>query len=186
MKPRYYLPVLAVLLLALAGLGFAQDDYYDDSGYHQLPTFKWESPEIQPQADTNAVRDPGVYYNDSGIQHVPTFKWESTPAFYEHAGKTGNLKLGAAVKLGGTLLQPGDYEVRHVNTPKGHYVEFSQMVDNDIVLDGMSPYKEQVVARVNCIREPLNTVVARTELEPDTAGTLARLEIRGEKVVHLF
>jgi hypothetical protein len=56
----------------------------------------------------------------------------------------------------------------------------------DSLPEGLSPYQEQVVARVNCTREPLNTTVARTELQPRTAGTTARLEIRGEKVVHLF
>ncbi|MBZ5569112.1 MAG: hypothetical protein LAN64_14835 [Acidobacteriia bacterium] len=182
MKNRYYLPVLAVLILALAGLSFAQDEWYDDSGYHSS-----NSVSVEPVADTNSVFDSDVYYTDSGIQRLPApFKFDSTPAFHQHAGKTGNVKLRAAIRLGGSVLQPGVYEVRHMDTSTGHYVEFSRIVENDSVPEGMSPYQEQVVARVNCTREPLNTVVARTELLPQSASTMAQLEIRGEKAVHLF
>ena len=126
------------------------------------------------------------YYDDSGVHYLETAQVTSTPAMHEHAGKTGKLKLRTAMKLGDVVLQPGNYEVRHIDTGKEHFVEFSQMVESDFVPEGISPYQEQVVARVNCTRDPLNTIMARTELLPKTDRTTARLEIRGEKAIHLF
>jgi hypothetical protein len=180
MKTRYFIPVLAALILAIAGLAFAQDEWFDDGGYHQA--VNWSS--IKPVPDTNSVREPDVIYDDSGMHRLPEFQFASIPSY--DAGRMGDLKLKSAVKLGGVVLQPGDYQVRHVNNGKTHYVEFSQIVETGIEQEGMSPYQEQVVARVKCMREPQSTLVARTELRPKTAGTTARLEIRGEKAVHLF
>lgn len=141
MRHNHVLAAIAAIVIGIAGLAHAQEDYYGASG---------------------------------------------KPAMHEHAGKTGKLKLRAAVKLGDVVLQPGDYEVRHINSAKGHFVEFAQVVENDYVPEGLSVYERQVVARVNCTLEPLNAVVAQTELLPKTDGTMARLEIRGEKVMHMF
>ncbi|MBZ5510290.1 MAG: hypothetical protein LAN70_03895 [Acidobacteriia bacterium] len=152
MKTNYYLAALATIILAMAGLAYAQQEYYDDSGVHYLETAQVTS----------------------------------TPVIHEHAGKTGKLKIATPANLGGVTLKPGEYLVRHIDAGKEHFVEFSQMVDSNFVPEGMSPYQEQVIARVNCTREPLNTVVARTELTPKTNGTMASLEIRGEKVGHRF
>jgi hypothetical protein len=152
MKHKYFLALMAAIVLGITGFAYAQQEYYDDSGVHYL----------QPAQVT------------------------STPAMHEHAGKTGKLKLRAAMELGDVLLQPGNYEVRHIDTGKEHFVEFSQIVNTKYTVEGMSPYESQVVARVNCTREPLDSTVARTELLPETDGTTARLEIRGEKVEHLF
>ena len=152
MKTNYYLAALATIMLAMAGLAYAQQQYYDDSGVHYLETAQVTS----------------------------------TPVIHEHAGKTGKLKIATPANLGGVTLKPGEYLVRHIDAGTGHFVEFSQMVESEVVPEGMSPYQEQVIARVNCTREPLDTEVARTELLPKIDGTTARLEIRGEKAEHLF
>ncbi len=125
------------------------------------------------------------YFNPE-IGNVPPPEALAAPATHRQAGTTGKLGIAAPTKLGEATLKAGEYFVRHVDTAEDHFVEFSQVVENDYAPEGQSVYERKVIARVNCTLEPLNAVVARTELQPKTGGTTARLEIRSEKAEHLF
>lgn len=99
-------------------------------------------------------------------------------------GNAGNLTLKHPVWAGGELLPPGDYEVHHYTSAKGHFIEFARIVKRN----WESPDDYEVEAQVPCIIEPLNSRVTKTGLEL-SGGRLPRLtslRIRGENVVHVL
>ncbi len=175
MKRNSYLAILAAMVLALAGFAFAQDGYFNP----EIGNGKWSAAQV-PVSPAYAQSE---YFNPE-IGNSP--QAPSAVTVQRHAGQPGNLDITTATNLNGVTLKPGEYTVRHVDNGKEHFVEFSIMAENDFAPEGMTPYQPKVVARVNCTRKPLNAVSQRTELLPKTAGTTARLEIRGEKVMHLF
>lgn len=177
MKSRYYLPVLAAIILGLAGLGYAQQ-----AGFSYEAGNGWSSTAQPPVSPDNNARDNFGYE----LGNVPAATDFSRPVIHRHFGKTGKLEIETPLKIGEVTLKPGKYLVRHVDNGEEHYVEFSQIITLQYPPEAVSPYQREVVAQANCTREPLNSVVARTELEPGAPGAMARLEIRGEKAVHLF
>ena len=106
---------------------------------------------------------------------------------HAHKGKKGNLKIKTLTVVGGTILQPGDYEVRKVSSPDGTMVEFVRVVYVPASLDEVSPYEEQVVARVESTEQALSAAPKHTRLQlaPETMIASA-LEIRGDKVEYRF
>lgn len=104
-------------------------------------------------------------------------------------GKTGQFTLKQEAKVGGTLLAPGNYEVRQRSTSTGHYMEFTLVTEQANASESrpfISDYR--VVAKIPCSMEALNTPVARTseQISNGTVAQLKSLEIRGENVEHLF
>ena len=176
MKTNNYLAVLATIILAVTGFAYAQQGYFNA----EEGNGKWGA-----QPPVSPAYTQYEYFNPE-IGNVPPPAPLTAPAIHRHAGTSAKLEIADPTKLAGVTLKAGEYFVQHVDTGKEHFVEFSQVVENDYAPEGTSVYGREVVARVNCTLEPVNTVVARTELLPKTAGTTARLEIRGEKVEHLF
>lgn len=176
MKTNYYVAALAVIILGLAGFAYAQQGYFNA----EEGNGKWGA-----QPPVSPAYTQYEYFNPE-IGNVPPAAAFSAPALHQHDGTAGKLKVEAPIKLGEANLKPGEYIVRHVDTGKEHFVEFAQVVENDFAPEGTSVYELKTVAKANCTMEALNSTVARTELLPKTAGTTARLEIRGEKVEHLF
>jgi hypothetical protein len=177
MKTDHYLAALATIILALTGFAYAQQGSFNA----EEGNGKWaaEQPPVSPAYTQYA------YFNPE-IGNVPPPVPFTAPAIHRHAGTSAKLEIADSTKLAEVTLKAGEYFVQHVDTGKEHFVEFSQVVENDYVLEGASVYERQVVARANCTLEPLNSVVARTELLPKANGMMARLEIRGEKAAHLF
>lgn len=178
MKHNYFLAVMAAMVLGITGLAYAQQGYFNP----EEGNGKWGAePPVSPAYTGYEYFNAEI--GNSAPLNVPR---DSVLAVHEHAGKSDTLKIAGATDLGGVVLQPGKYDVRHIDSGKEHFVEFAQTIRNDYAPEGMTVYEQKVVARVNCTREPLDSTVARTELLPKTDGTTAHLEIRGEKVVHLF
>src|ERR1700693_2588638 len=82
---------------------------------------------------------------------------------HAHKGKKGNLKIKALTVVGGTILQPGDYEVRKVSSPDGTIVEFVRVVY--VPASPEAPYEEQVVARVKSTEQALSAPPKHTRLQ---------------------
>jgi hypothetical protein len=106
---------------------------------------------------------------------------------HSHKGKKGNLKITAPTEVGGTILQPGDYEVKEVNSPSGSVVEFVHLFDNFTAPEGLPVHDQEVVARVKFTGQALSSLPNRTQLQlaSNTANAIA-LEIRGDDVEYLF
>lgn len=106
---------------------------------------------------------------------------------HAHKGKTGNLKITAPTKVGGTILQPGDYRVREINSPDGAVVEFVLQTFDVFAPDGTSPYDEEVVARVKTTEQVLSERPKHTELRhASDAESAVALDIRGDAVEYQF
>ncbi len=175
MKKRISITVLATIILALAGLAYAQERPFNA----EEGNGKWGAePAVSP------AYNGYQYFNAEIANSAPLTTAPRSAA--THYGKTGKLHLKAAVNIAGGTLKRGDYDVRFVDSPGGHYVEFSKTVINHFAEEGQSPYEEKVVAEIPCTMEQLNAAVAHTELLPKTDHSVASLEIRGETVLHLF
>jgi hypothetical protein len=172
---KHHIAIVAAIMFAFAGFAAAQQTYFNP----EIGNGKWAAsqPAVSPAYAQTGLFNPEIG-NVSPDQPVA--------GTHEQDGRTGKLDINKAVQLGGTVLKPGEYMVRHVNTGKTHFVEFSKQVENDNAPEGTSVYENKVVARVHCTMQPVNTPVAETGLSPKSAGTTAQLAIRGEKTVHLF
>jgi hypothetical protein len=104
-----------------------------------------------------------------------------------HKGKQGSLKITDPTEVGGVMLQPGDYEVREVNSPGGPVVEFVHLFRNELASELVQADEEEVVARVKYTEQALSSPPKQTQLlvAPNTTNAVA-LEIRGNTVDHLF
>jgi hypothetical protein len=104
-----------------------------------------------------------------------------------HKSKTGSLTIAVPTEVGGVVLQPGDYEVREINSASGAAVEFVRLFDNLVASEGMPIYDEEVVAEVPFTGQALSAAPKQTQLRlaPDKTRATA-LEIRGNAVDYLF
>src|ERR1700692_364595 len=103
-----------------------------------------------------------------------------------HKGKKGSLKITVPTQAGDALLQPGDYTVREVNSNDGPVVEFAlQTFDPTVGDSGLSPYGEEVVARVKSSEQALSAPPKQTQLQLDAANAVA-VQIRGDAVEFLL
>jgi hypothetical protein len=105
---------------------------------------------------------------------------------HAHKGKKGSLKITAPTMAGDALLQPGDYTVRAVNSKDGPMVEFVlHTFDPTVVDSGLSPYGEEVVARVKSSEQALSAPPKQTQLQLEEANAVA-VKIRGDAVEYLL
>lgn len=93
-----------------------------------------------------------------------------------NVGRTGEMKVASAIRVGQTLLNPGTYKFQHVIDGADHVVIFKQNGDE--------------VARVTCRLEPLDKKAKKTALSTHVSDTgetiLDAVEVRGENVKHVI
>ena len=104
----------------------------------------------------------------------------------DKAGKTGEVTLVAAAQVGSVALPAGNYEVRHVASPTGHFMEFARVREWNLGYEGSPTFSDrEVVATVNCNMQALNAKAGKTVIEKE-GSRIARLEIKGENFAHNF
>ena len=101
--------------------------------------------------------------------------------------KKGTLKITVATDVGGVTLEPGNYEVKQVNSSAGPVIRFTRVTYDPYAPEAVPAYQWEVVAEVKCAVEPLASTPQRTALlfasnSPRAIG----LEIRGNSVDYLF
>jgi hypothetical protein len=106
---------------------------------------------------------------------------------HSNKAKKGHLTIAAPTVVDGVTLQPGNYEVREVNSQSGPVVEFVHQFHNELASELVQADEEEVAARVNFTERALNSLSKSTQLVPasDTAEA-ASLEIRGSAVGYEF
>jgi len=107
---------------------------------------------------------------------------------HSHKGKKGTLKITVPTDVGGIVLQPGDYEVKEVESPSGPVVEFVHLFDNFTVGDsGLPVHEQEIVGQVKVSEQALSSRPKHTQLQlaSNTAEAVA-LEIRGDDVAYEF
>ena len=116
------------------------------------------------------------------------------PSADHRVGKIGHVTITAPVKVGNTTLPVGDYEVKHISTPKEHFVEFIRVVEIPNPAwamrrppQGTPRYERQKIAKANCTLEPLAKKAGKTAVViSGNEASLLRLQIKGEDVAHVF
>jgi membrane-associated protease RseP (regulator of RpoE activity) len=106
---------------------------------------------------------------------------------HSHKAKKGHLAITAPIEVGGTILNPGEYEVREVNSPNGPVVEFVHQFRNELASELVQADEEEIVARVPFTEQALSSPPKHTQLmvAPNTTNVIA-LKIRGNPVDHVF
>jgi hypothetical protein len=105
-------------------------------------------------------------------------------------GKKGVIPFNTPVRVGNTMLKPGDYQIQHVMEGQDHVIVFTKMVHpaGGLSQGPSRPTKE--VTRVKCRVEPLGEKAKHGGMRFGTnaAGekTLEEVHIQGENVRHLF
>ena len=85
------------------------------------------------------------------------------------------------------MLQPGDYEVKEVTSPRGPALEFVHLLYNPYAPEGVSPYEAEVVARVPFTAQALGSLPKRTRLVlASKASDATGLQIRGSDIAYVI
>ena len=95
-------------------------------------------------------------------------------------GNKGEVSFAVETKVGDLTLRPGLYRFQHRVENGGHYVRFTEL--------GKRGIKEEA-GEVKCAIEPAGEEFSRTAVFSGSEGGMnhvARIEVRGENVVHVF
>jgi hypothetical protein len=101
--------------------------------------------------------------------------------------KKGTLNIAATTRLGDLTLQPGEYEVKPVNSAAGTVVRFTRYIYDPYAQEGQSPHQWETVGEAKVTVQALASKAKRTELLGTSNGDQAiGLEIRGNSAEYLF
>jgi len=105
-------------------------------------------------------------------------------------GKKGEVHFNVAVKAGGTLLQPGMYQLQHGAEGGEHYITFKAVQMPAGYRHGNTPVDENTAARIPCKVDPLAKKAGKTtvSLRTNAAGEkeVTDVQIAGEAFTHLL
>ena len=108
---------------------------------------------------------------------------------HAHKHKDGKVKITAPTEIGGTVLQPGSYIVREVDSEDGVNVnvEFSAERYNPSTPEGVSPWDDEVVARLKASEQLLSEAPRHTQLEFGLGAQQAvALDVKGDRAKYWF
>jgi hypothetical protein len=94
------------------------------------------------------------------------------------------------VKAGGTLLQPGMYQIQHASEGSSHVVTFKQMEMPAGYRHNNTPVSKETSTRVICKVEPVDKKVSNTKITLRTNAAcekeIAEVQVAGEGFKHLL
>jgi hypothetical protein len=101
--------------------------------------------------------------------------------------KKGTLKIAATTIVGGLTLEPGEYEVKQVNSAAGPVLRFTRYTYDPYVQEGLSAHQWQTVGEAKVTMQALASKAKHTELLLVAKGDDAiGVEIRGNSADYLF
>ena len=101
--------------------------------------------------------------------------------------KKGTLNIAAATTVGGLRLEPGEYEVKQVNSAAGPVVRFTRYTYNAYAPEGQSVYEWETIGEAKVTMQALVSKAEHTKLLLPANGDKAiGLEIRGNSAEYLF
>jgi hypothetical protein len=104
-------------------------------------------------------------------------------------GKKGQVHFSVQVRAGDTILEPGMYQVRHLENGGDHVIVFNEVAMAAGYKMGNTPTGKEV-ARVKCQVEPVSKKVSTTRitLRTNAAGEkeVAEVQVAGEAYKHLM
>jgi len=106
---------------------------------------------------------------------------------HSHKAKSGGLTITSPTEVGGTILQPGEYEVREANSADGRVVEFVHHFRNETASELVQADEEEVAVRVKFTGQALNEPPKQTQLQlASNTHDATGVEIRGNAVEYVF
>jgi hypothetical protein len=101
--------------------------------------------------------------------------------------KKGTLKIAAASNIGPLRLEPGEYEVKQVNSAAGPVVRFTRYTYNPYTLEGSSVHEWETVGEAKVTIQALASKAKHTKLLLTSNGHKAiGMEISGNSADYLF
>ena len=104
-------------------------------------------------------------------------------------GKKGVFHFTKVVKVGDVSLQPGMYQVQHVEEGGEHVLVFKEVGMQAGYKHGNTPVGKEV-ARVKCRIEPVSKKVNNTKITLRTSATgvkeISEIQIAGETIKHIL
>ena len=104
-------------------------------------------------------------------------------------GKKGVFHFTDVVKVGDVALQPGMYQVQHIEEGSDHILVFKEVGMQAGYKHGNTPVGKEV-ARVKCRIEPVSKKVNNTKITLRTSATgvkeISEIQIAGETIKHIL
>jgi hypothetical protein len=101
--------------------------------------------------------------------------------------KKGMLIIAATTELSGLTLEPGEYEVKQVNSAAGPVVRFTRYTYNPYAQEGLSVHQWDEAGEVRVILQSLDSKAVRTQLLAESnSDKPVGLQIRGNSFQYLF
>jgi membrane-associated protease RseP (regulator of RpoE activity) len=113
----------------------------------------------------------------------------ASPMYPDHAhkAKKGHLTITAPMEIGGTILKPGEYEVREAKSPNGPVIEFARQFRDELGSELVQADQEEIVARVPFTGQALSSPPKQTQLMlASNSASASGLQIRGNAVDYEF
>jgi hypothetical protein len=123
-----------------------------------------------------------------GSANVPAWAQERTADVT--IGKKGEVHFNVPVKAGGTLLQPGMYQLQHAVEGGEHYITFKEMKMPAGYRHSNTPVSKSTDARIPCKVETLEGKAGKTAVNLRTNANgdkeVTDVQIAGEAFKHLL
>src|SRR5262252_7489516 len=85
----------------------------------------------------------GIVLAFAGFAHAGSVGTQ--PSQKAEKAKKGTLKIAAATNVGGLRLEPGEYEVKQVNSAAGSVVRFTRYTYDPYAQEGLSAHQWETV-----------------------------------------
>jgi hypothetical protein len=127
----------------------------------------------------------GIVFAFAGLAHAGAVRTQRSQK--AERAKKGTLNIAAATNVGGVRLEPGEYEVRQVNSAAGPVVRFTRYIYNPYAQEGLSVHQWETVGEAKVARQALASKAKHTKLLLASNGDKAiGLEISGNSADYLF
>ena len=109
------------------------------------------------------------------------------PSQKAEKAKKGTLNIAAATNVGGLRLEPGEYEVKQVDSTAGPVVRFTRYTYDPYAQEGLSAHQWEAVGEAKVTMQALPAKAKHTKLLVASNGDKAiGLEISGNSADYLF
>jgi hypothetical protein len=127
----------------------------------------------------------GIVLQFAGLAHASSV---GTPSSQKaEKAKKGTLNITAATNVGGLRLEPGEYEVKQVNSAAGPVVRFTRYTYNPYAQEGLSVHEWETVGEAKVTMQALASKAKHTKLAlASNSDKAISLEIRGNSADYLF
>jgi hypothetical protein len=113
---------------------------------------------------------------------------DAMPLAHAHKPKKGHLTITAPTEVGGTVLLPGEYEVKEAKSSSGPVIEFVHQFRNELASELVQADEEEVAVQLNFTEQQLSMPPKHTQLMlASWYSTVAiGVEIRGNAIGFVF